>query len=92
MYLRKEIPRVVKVVALDGYRIYLEYNDEIKGTVDLSHLKNKEVFKWWDEADNFSKVHVDSSGAIAWNEDLDIDSLSCYLKIIKKTFEEYAGS
>ena len=92
MYLSKPIPKVINVKPLDVYKIYLEYNDETRGTIDLSHLKQKGVFAWWDEADNFSKVYVDNSGAIAWNEDLDIDSLSCYLKIINKTFEEYASS
>ena len=92
MYISKPIPKVIKVKPLDGYKIYLKYNDETKGTIDLSHLKNKGVFAWWDDADNFSKVYVDNSGAIAWNENLDIDSLNCYLKIINKTFEEYAGS
>lgn len=50
------------------------------------------VFALWDLDDNFSKVYIDNSGEIAWNEDLDVDSLNCYLKIINKTFEEYAGS
>ena len=91
MYLSKPIPKVITVKPLEGYKIYLEFNDEIKGIVDLSYLRQMGVFAWWDLGDNFSKVYLDNCGAIAWNEDLDIDSLNCYLKIINNTFEEFAS-
>jgi len=53
MYLSKSIPKVITVKPLEGYKIYLEFNDEIKGTVDLWHMG---VFAWWDLGDIFSKV------------------------------------
>ena len=86
-----EIPRVVSVKPLDGFKLFLAYNDGVEGMVDLSHLKGKGVFSWWEKDNNFSKVFIDKGGAIVWNDELDIDSLSCYLKLTNQTFEQYAG-
>jgi Protein of unknown function (DUF2442) len=86
-----DIPRIISVKPLEGFRLNLKYDDGVEGNVDLSHLKGKGVFVWWENDDNFSKVFIDSSGAIVWNDGLDIDSLSCYLKITNQTFEEYAS-
>jgi hypothetical protein len=91
MNLNNEIPKILSAKPLDGFKLHLKYNDGVEGTVDLSHLKGKGVFTWWEKDDNFSKVYIDQSGVIVWNENLDIDSLSCYLKITNQTFEEYAG-
>ncbi len=91
MILNGDIPKIVSVKPLEGFKLNLMYNDGVEGIVDLSHLKGKGVFVWWENDDNFSKVFIDNSGAIVWNEDLDIDSLSCYLKITNQTFEEYAS-
>jgi hypothetical protein len=89
--LNNDIPKIISVKPLEGFKLNLKYNDGVEGTVDLSHLKGKGVFAWWENDDNFSKVFIDKSGAIVWNEELDIDSLSCYLKITNQTFEEYAS-
>lgn len=86
-----DIPEAIKVQPLDGFKLYLEFNDGVNGTVDLSHLKGKGVFELWNQSDNFFKVHIDDCGGIAWSDKVDIDALNCYLKIINKTFEEYAG-
>jgi len=40
------------------------------------------------EYDNFKKVYIDEeSGAIVWNEDVDIDPLAAYLDIREMTFD-----
>jgi hypothetical protein len=86
------IPVLKKVNPLSGYRLFLEFEDGVSGIVDLSHLHGKGVFEWWNHDENFSKVHIGSSGALVWNNDIDLDVLNCYLRIVNKTFEEYAGS
>ncbi len=84
-------PKLIDVKALPNYKIWVSYADGKSGEVDLSNMKGKGVFKFWDEADNFFKVHIDeTSGAIAWNEQLDICPDSVYLDLIGKNFEEYA--
>jgi len=91
MSFNNDIPRVLAVKPLEGFKLFLSYNDGVEGMVDLSHLKGKGVFLWWEKEDNFSKVFIDKWGAIVWNDELDIDSLSCYLKLTNQTFEQYAS-
>lgn len=88
----QSIPVIKEVKPLGGFKLYMEFSDGVKATVDLSHLKGNGVFAWWDNDDNFSKVHISEHGDIVWNDEVEIDTLNCYLKIINKTFEEYAGS
>ncbi|MCW5906697.1 MAG: DUF2442 domain-containing protein [Chitinophagales bacterium] len=88
----KLFPKVSEVKPLPGYKIWVKYADGKSGEVDLSDMKGKGVFKFWDDADNFYKVHIDEiTGAIAWSNQLDICPDSVYLQLIGKNFEEYAS-
>jgi hypothetical protein len=90
--MNKTIPYLKNAKALPDYKVLVEFEDEVQGIVDLSHLKGKGVFEWWEKDDNFSKMQVNKMGNIVWNDDIDIDVLNCYLKITNQTFEEYADS
>lgn len=63
--------KAIQVKPLSGYRIWLKYVDGVEGEVDLSHLAGRGVFKVWTDRKIFENVHVDESGAIAWNEGID---------------------
>ena len=90
--MNKTLPDIIQIKPLENFQLFLEYSDGVKGIADLSHLKGKGVFKWWDNYDNFKKVSFDGCGGLVWNENVDVDAFNCYLKITNKTFEEYAGS
>jgi len=80
---------IKKVKPLDNYRLYLCFEDGTEGEIDLSHLAGEGVFTFWNDDANFRKVFIDEkSGAIAWNEDIDIDPLAAYLEIRGITFEQ----
>lgn len=75
----------VEVKALSKYKIQVKYTDGIEGIIDLSDLKGKGIFKIWEKPGEFEKVHVDKqSGAIAWNEDIDICPHAIYLELKAK--------
>ena len=80
--------KAVEVKALSGYRIWLRYADGMEGEVDLSHLAGRGVFKAWTDRKVFEGVHVDTSGAIAWNEELDLCPDALYLRLTGKAAEE----
>lgn len=80
----------IKVNAIEKYQIFIEFNDQTQGIVDLQHLASKGVFKYWDFGDNFSKVFInEENNAIAWTETIEIDTLNCYLLIRGINFNEY---
>ena len=88
--MNKIIPNIKLAKALPNYMLMLEFEDGVKGEIDLSKLKGKGIFKFWDDINNLLKVYISQHGSIAWSNDIEIDVLNCYLKITNQTFEEYA--
>jgi hypothetical protein len=92
MNVKNIIPKVQVVKPMNDYRLYLEFDDGVKGEVDLSAWIGKGVFSLWNDENNFKKIHITSSKKIEWSEDIDMDPDAFYLQLVNKTFEEYAGS
>lgn len=77
-----QFPKIIKVKAIQKYKIEVEFSDGTHGVYDLSHLAGKGVFKFWDKDDNFSKIFVSKeSGAISWEDQIDLDTLNIYCAI-----------
>lgn len=84
----ESVLKPIEVKALPGYRLWLRYANGVEGEVDLSHLAGRGVFAAWDDYKVFKKVHIGASGAIAWNDDIDLCPDALYLRITGKTPEE----
>ena len=80
--------KAVEARPLSGYRIWLRYDDGVEGEVDLSHLAGRGVFKAWTDQAVFEGVHVDRSGAVTWNEDIDLCPDALYPRLTGKAVEE----
>jgi hypothetical protein len=78
----------VKVQALPGYRLWVEYADGVAGEVDLSHLVGQGVFALWNDPAAFEQVYIGDAGQIAWSDVVDICSDAIYMQITGKTPEE----
>ena len=83
------IPKPLRVKALDGYSIQVEFSDGLNGVVNLSHLAQKGVFRDWDKGNLFAQVHIGECGAIEWNENIDICPDNVYLQLRGLTFEQW---
>ncbi len=91
--INKSFPKLIFVNPLENYKIYLEYADQTKGKLDLSHLKHKGVFEKWDDVDYFNKVYInEENGSIAWDDAIELYPDSQYLKLVGKSFEEWSKS
>ena len=62
-------PGPVNVRALDDFKIWLEYDDGVKGIVDLSDMRDKGVFKAWNDRSFFERVLIDAKGDVSWGFD-----------------------
>lgn len=83
-------PKLISVSALDKYKIRIKFSDGTEGTIDLSDVAGKGVFKAWDADDTFSKIFInEESGAITWPGNIDIDTLNCYLQIKEINYEQF---
>ena len=60
------LPRVVKVSPLPQYRLHVEFDDGVAGTIDLSGELDGEVFQPLRDEAVFRQVTVDEFGAVCW--------------------------
>lgn len=65
--------RIVKVKPLPGFKIWIRFSDGVEGTVDLSDLAGKGVFKAWNDPGHFESVFIDTeSHTVAWSGGIDL--------------------
>ncbi len=81
--------KATKVKAIGDYRISVAFDDGVSGTVDLSYLTQKGIFQELRDPSLFAKVYT-TGEAIAWNDELEIDALNIYAKIVNKSPVELA--
>ncbi len=73
--------KVVKVKALDGYRLDLEFDDGERGTADLADLAGKGVFTLWSDRRAFEQTRIGPSGELIWGDKVDLSPDSLYLRV-----------
>jgi hypothetical protein len=73
--------KITEVSVLDRYRLDLRFEDGTRGTVDLSYLVGKGVFRKWEDYQAFCQVRIGPSGELAWSDDLDLCADALYLKV-----------
>lgn len=78
----------VDVKALEGYSIWIKFDDDVEGEIDLSDLAGRGVFEAWEDRAFFEKVEVPDYDAIAWPGDLSLCSDMLYMRLTGKTVEE----
>ena len=80
-----------KVKALDGYKIWIEFEDGVSGDVDLNHFVGKGIFTKWETREFFDDVKiVFPYRAIQWGgtDELELCTDTFYMQLTGKTFAE----
>ncbi len=79
-----------QVKALEGYRIWIEFEDGVEGAVDLSSYVGRGVWKAWEDRSLFESVKITPYRAIGWGEDdvLDMCADWAYLQIRDATVDD----
>lgn len=83
-------PTLAAAEPLPGYQLHLRYADGVEGVVDLSHWVGTGVFEAWKDELAFCAVQIGRHGILEWSDEIDMDPDAFYLRLIGKTFEEYA--
>ena len=81
-------PKILEARPLDGYKLWLKFEDDTTGEVDLFHLAGKGVFALWNNSENFEKFSIGNGRSLTWSDEIDIDADSLYLKLTGKKPEE----
>lgn len=80
--------RILKAKALAGYRLALEFDDGVAGTVDVSDLVGKGVFALWCDAREFERAEIGSCGELTWRGRVDLCPDALYIKMTGKKPED----
>jgi len=85
--------RPIEVKTLPGFHLWLKFSDGTQGELDLSFLKGKGVFSYWEKKGNFETAYIDKeTNSISWTDEIELDSFNMYLKLIGKSFEEWKAA
>ena len=85
----------VSVKALDGFKIWIEFTDGVKGEIDLSRFAEQVWFEPWQDRGVFESVRIIPYEAVVWGDDDDTDMGLCvdalYLELTGKSWEDVSG-
>ena len=73
---------------LDNYRVWLQFDDGVEGTVDLSRLVGQGVFAAWGDYAFFRRAFLAGQGALTWPGELDLCPDALYLEVTGKRPED----
>ena len=76
--------RRTAVHVLENYCLGFEFDDGMRGTVDLSDLAGKGAFNLWLDRRAFEQVRIGSSGELTWGDAIDLCPDSLYLRVTGK--------
>jgi hypothetical protein len=75
------MPRLVRVRALEGARLFVEFDDGTAGEIDLSTRLFGPVFEPLADPDIFAAVAIDEFGAPCWPTGADLAPDAIYEKL-----------
>jgi len=79
---RLKMHKIISVKPLSGYKLWIKFSDGVEGVVNLSDLKDKGVFKTWDDKKIFDAVYIDSeSHTLAWPGGIDLCPDTLYAEL-----------
>ena len=80
--------RICTVTVSPGYRLELQFDDAVSGTVDLSEAVGEGVFALWRDPIAFNQVRIGSAGEMVWADQIDLCPDALYLKVTGKNTED----
>ena len=80
--------KITEVRPLENYKLFLRFDDDVSGVVDLSDVAGRGVFEAWNRNGIFEKVRVTKPGALEWPGELDLCPDALYLRLTGKQPED----
>jgi len=76
-------PSVIKVEAKENYQIYIEFDNDECGVLNMEPYLNFGIFSKIKDVSQFSKVRV-SFDTVEWGNGIDLDPQFVYEKCVKE--------
>lgn len=64
--------RITHIETQSDFRLFLRFDDGVKGIANLSDLTGRGVFKLWNDPSTFHQAEITEVGAVAWPGDIDV--------------------
>ena len=80
--------RVVRAKPLQGFNLWVRFEDGASGDLDISDLAGRGVFRAWEDRRLFESVRISESGAVEWPGGVDLGPDALYLRLTGKQPEE----
>ena len=77
--------KIVKVEALDGYRLSIVFDDGVAGVVDLSGRLFGPMFEPLSDVAYFRQASIDEFGAICWPNGADLAPDALHARLQNRT-------
>jgi len=77
--------RVTRAIPLPKYRLWIEFDDGVSGTIDLAEELTDEVFEPLRDEAIFRQVAVDEYGAVCWPDGPDLAPDAIYDEITNRS-------
>jgi Protein of unknown function (DUF2442) len=78
------LPRVIKVEPLPAYRLHVEFDDGVAGTVGLAGELDGEVFQALRDEAIFRQVMIDEFGAVCWPNGPDLAPDAMHSELVRE--------
>ena len=85
---QNKMVKPIDVKALEGYRIWIKFEDGIEGELDLSHHAGRGVFEAWNDRQFFEAVRLSRYQAIVWGDDMELCANALYMELTGKSVDE----
>ncbi|MCX6879712.1 MAG: DUF2442 domain-containing protein [Verrucomicrobia bacterium] len=79
---------LTEISPMDGYRLFLRYDDGACGVVDLSSYAGRGVFSAWLTPGVFEQVTLAAAGHPEWPGEIDLCPDALYMKLTGKSPEQ----
>lgn len=76
--------KIVAVRPLEGYRLWLRFNDGVEGTADVSDFVGQGVFEIWNDPKRFEAVAIGEFDGLVWSDQVDLCPDMLYLRVTGK--------
>jgi hypothetical protein len=83
--------RVTRVTPLNNYRLTVEFQDGVYGTIDLSNRLFGEMFEPLRDEALFHQVSIDKYGAVSWPNGADLAPDALHQTLIHRRFPALAS-
>ena len=79
--------RLTEIHVLEGYRVWVRFDDGVEGEVDFSKKAHTGVFAPWKDYDYFRRARVGEYGDLLWDDQVDFSADWLWRQVTGRTPE-----